>query len=186
MRRAGSASLLALGALTVIPPLAAAGLEQGQTEGGAVAGIVSGIGTRASLGGQIASGLTDKIAAYGELSFIPLGGAKSTFAGTTASSSSRAFNLNGGIHYQFKQSGKMTPYAAAGLGILHSSGSFRTSGEGLNLSGSASANSLYFNLGGGVRYYMADNWGFRPEIMIFAGDQTYVRLGVGIFYQFGK
>ncbi|MEZ5402828.1 MAG: outer membrane beta-barrel protein [Bryobacteraceae bacterium] len=164
----------------------AAGLEKGQTEAGAVAGIVSGIGTHGTIGVQAATGVTERIAAYGELSFIPGGGGNSSFGGVTSTASARALNLNGGIHYQFGAHGKAVPYAAAGLGVLRSSASYRSSGAGVDIRGSASATNLYFNFGGGLRYYVKDNWGFRPELMIFAGDQTYVRLGVGIFYEFGK
>jgi hypothetical protein len=42
------------------------------------------------------------------------------------------------------------------------------------------------SIGGGARYYVKDRWGFKPELMVFAGEDSFVRLGVGMFYQFGQ
>jgi hypothetical protein len=49
---------------------------------------------------------------------------------------------------------------------------------------SSSSNNFYVSFGGGARYYVKDSWGFKPEFMIFAGDNTFFRFGAGIFYQF--
>ncbi len=163
--------------------LMAADTEAGTTEAVGFGGLVAGIGTHGALGGGIAYAATDRILAVAELSYIPTGGVSGSVAGFSFKSSSRVFGLDGGIHYQFPKDEKLIPYVAAGVGVLHGSGSFSTTGVG---STSISSTDLYFNFGGGLRYYLADNWGIRPELKIFAGDETFVRIGVGIFYQFGK
>jgi hypothetical protein len=151
-------------------------------------GVVSGIGSHGSFGGSVGAPITDHLILSGDLSYIPLGGATVTFNGATASSSAKAFNFNGNLQYQFKALRATVPYAGAGLGFLHSSFSasnnFPGAGNSLNMQGSST--DLYFNVGGGLRYYVKERWGFRPEFMVFAGTNTYVRVAGGIFYQFGE
>ena len=50
----------------------------------------------------------------------------------------------------------------------------------------AAAASSGITLSGGGRYYASDRWGFKPELTLFVGSNTFVRIGGGIFYQFGK
>jgi len=150
-------------------------------------GIVSGIGSHGSFGGSLGVPVTDHLILSGDLSYIPLGGGSVTVFGSTMSSSAKAFNFNGNLQYQFKPTRSVVPYAGAGLGFLHSS--FDTSSSTLgagSFSATGSSTDLYFNTGGGHRYYVKERWGFRPEFMIFAGSNTYVRFAGGIFYQFGE
>jgi Outer membrane protein beta-barrel domain len=145
-------------------------------------GIVSGIGSHGSFGGSVALPVSDNFIVSGDLSYIPMGGGSVTAQGLTTSAGSRAFNFNGTLQYQFKQIHTAIPYAGAGLGFLHSS--FDTSSPSFSVSGSST--DLYFNIGGGLRYFVNERWGFRPEIMVFAGPNTYVRIAGGIFYRFGE
>jgi hypothetical protein len=79
------------------------------------------------------------------------------------------------------------PYAGAGLGFLRSSFDTSRTGAGPgSFIAEGSSTDMYFNTGGGFRYYVNERWGFRPEFMIFAGSNTYVRFAGGVFYQFGE
>ncbi len=148
-------------------------------------GIVSGIGSHGSFGGSLGVPVSNKIMASADLSYIPLGGGSVTVLGSTTTSSARAFNFNGNLQYLFKPTHEVVPYAGAGLGFLRSS--FSASGNlGPSFNASGSSTDLYFNVGGGFRYYVRERWGFRPEFMIFAGPNTYVRFGAGIFYKLGE
>jgi hypothetical protein len=150
-------------------------------------GIVSGIGSHGSFGGSLGVPVSNNLILSGDLSYIPMGGSNVTVQGATSSSSAKAFNFNGTLQYQFKQQRAIAPYAGAGLGMLHSS--FDTSSNiagAPSFSASGSSTDLYFNIGGGMRYFVNERWGFKPELMIFAGPNTYVRLAGGIFYRFGE
>ncbi len=148
-------------------------------------GVVSGIGSHGSFGGSIGAPISDNLILLGDLSYIPMGGASVTVQNATSSSSAKAFNFNGTVQYQFKPAHATVPYAGVGLGFLHSS--FNTSISGpASLIANGSSTDMYFNAGGGLRYYVKERWGFRPEFMVFAGSNTYVRFGAGIFYQFGE
>ena len=150
-------------------------------------GVVSGIGSHGSFGGSIGAPISDNVILSGDLSYIPLGGANVTILGSTNSSSASAFNFNGNLQYQFKPVRTAVPYAGAGLGFLHSSFDTTTTVPGAgSLSAKGSSTDVYFNVGGGLRYYVKERWGFRPEFMVFAGSNAYVRFAGGIFYQFGE
>src|SRR5262245_45045755 len=105
---------------------AAASYAQGNVEATGHLGIVSGIGSHGSFGGSLGIPVADKFILLGDASYIPMGGANVTTPNSSTSASSKAFNFNGTLQYQFKQTRTVTPYAGAGLGFLHSS--FDTSG----------------------------------------------------------
>ena len=163
-------------------------MEQGQIEATGQIGFVSGIGTHGAFGGSVGGALNERVLVYGEFLYIPLGSSSARINGVNQSVSGRSFNFDGGLQYQFRKHGAMVPYAGVGLGLLHSSVSSSSSFsfQGFNFSAGGSSNDFYANLGGGVRYYMTEQWGFRPEFTIFAGSNTFVRIGAGVFYEFGK
>jgi opacity protein-like surface antigen len=163
-------------------------MQQGQIEATGQLGFVSGIGTHVAVGGSVGGALNERVLLYGEFLYIPLGSSTVNVLGVNRSVSARAFNFDGGLQYQFRKYGSMVPYAGVGLGLLHSSASIPNSFsfQGLNFSTGGSSNDFYANLGGGVRYYVTEQWGVRPEFTIFAGPNTFVRIGAGVFYEFGK
>jgi opacity protein-like surface antigen len=162
-----------------------AGIEAGQAEATGFGGVVSGVGTHGTVGGSLGVAAVPRLLILGEVAYVPGGSVEGqgVFSGT---GSSRIYAFNGGAHYLFGGSSKSVPYAGAGLGLVRATASIDGRALGLNISQKFSDTSLYFNFGGGLRYYVSDSWGVRPEFMIFAGNQTFVRLAIGIFYQFGK
>src|SRR5262245_23761718 len=181
--------MVAITVFVVVTSIASYGqkLAPGQVEVSGNVGVVSGIGSHGSFGGSIGAPVADHLILSGDLSYIPFGGSSATFFGATSSASAKAFNFNGNLQYEFKPVHTTVPYAGAGLGFLHSSFSSSSSLPGAgSVSIKGSSTDLYFNVGGGLRYYVSSRWGFRPELMIFAGSDTYVRFGAGIFYKFGE
>jgi hypothetical protein len=175
--------IVIIGLLAMSAP-AYAQLEKGQLEVTGQIGLVSGIGTHGAFGGSVGAGLSPNVVVYGEFLYIPLG---STTIGT-GTLSARSYNFDGGLQYQFRKSGAIVPYGNVGLGFLRSSASLPStfSFQGFNFSTGGTATDFYLNVGGGVRYYMSDRWGFRPELTIFAGSSTFVRIGAGVFYAFPR
>jgi hypothetical protein len=178
--------VLAITAFVIVASVASS-YGQGNVEATGHLGIVSGIGSHGSFGGSLGVPVTDNLILSGDLSYIPMGGGNVTVQGATTSSSANAVNFNGTLQYQFKQTRAVAPYAGAGLGLLHSSFNTSNNVAGVpSFSVAGSSTDLYFNIGGGFRYFVNSRWGFRPELMIFAGPNTYVRLAGGIFYRFGE
>ena len=75
-------------------------------------------------------------------------------------------------------------------GRFSSSGSTEVPGTNLKVSTSVSDTKVRLGGGAGLRYYVSENWGIRPELRVdrYFGDQgsTAFRYTVGVFYQFGK
>ena len=158
--------LVVVTALMVVASVASYGQGVGNMEVTGNLGIVGGIGSHGSFGASLGAPVTDRLILAGDLSYIPMGGVNVTMPGVTTSSSSKAFNFNGNLQYQFNPRRAMVPYAGGGLGFLHSSS--KTSSTGLladPFSASVSSTDLYFNVGGGLRYYVKERWGFKPELM---------------------
>src|SRR5262245_53258281 len=177
--------------IALVVAMSAASYGQGSIEVSANVGVVGGIGSHGSLGGSIATPVSDRLILSGDFGYIPMGSSSMTITaiggvgGTTTTASGKAFNSNGSLQYQFDQEHSVLPYAGAGFGFLRSSADVSTNAP---LPGTirvrVSSTDAYFNFGGGLRYYVKPNWGFRPEFMIFAGSNTFVRFAGGIFYQF--
>jgi len=159
-----------------------------RVEATGMVGLVTGIGTHGTVGGSVAAAIRNRFLAIGELSYIPLGGDTVDVLGVRSDFSAKAISFNVGAEYQLRGSRKTAPYLGAGVGFLHSSSSssVKSSFQGLDFNGSSSVTNAYAKIGGGARYHVNDRWGFKPELMIFAGHQTFVRAGAGIFYQFGR
>lgn len=165
-------------------------LESGEVEATGQVGIVTGIRTHASFAASVGKALNDRVFALGEFGYIPLGGASAS--GTTPGggfqfdSGGKVLTFTGGIQYQFNDTRSFSPYAGAGLSLVRFSGSNTSTVNGSTTSTSFSNNEFYVSLGGGARYYVKDSWGFKPELMIFAGEDSFFRFAVGMFYQFRR
>ena len=139
------------------------GVLSSNIEVAAYLGVVGGIGSHGTIGGSVGAPVSDPLILSGDFSFIPTGGGRVTVPGASTRTSSRAFNFNGNLQYQFKPTRAVVPYAGAGLGLLRSS--FEASSSGLpgTVSIQGSSTNMYFNVGGGMRYYVRERWGLRPE-----------------------
>ena len=165
-------------------------LVKGNIEATGKIGLALGVGTRASFSGTVGGAINDRVFVLGEFGYIPLGG--SSASGSTPSgpyefdAGGKILSFMAGAQYQFNSTRSFVPYAGAAIGLVHSSGEFESTVGTSTQNIYTSENDFYVSFGGGARYYVKDRWGFKPELMIFAGDDTYFRMGVGLFYQFGK
>jgi opacity protein-like surface antigen len=164
-------------------------LEKGKFEATGQVGLAFGVGTRAAFAGTVGAALNERVFVLGEFGWIPSGGstAETSIPGGGVfeiDSGGNLFSFMAGAQYQFNSQGSFVPYAGAALGVVHSSESAE-----VNINGSVQRNSIsnsdfYVSFGGGARYYVKDRWGFKPEFMVFGGEDTFFRFGIGMFYQF--
>ena len=176
--------------LVVAPSGYAQQLDKGSVETTGQVGIATGIGTHASFAGTVGTAVSKSVFVLGEFGWIPTGGANAS--GSTPAGSfqfdtgGNVFSFMGGVQYQFKQTHSFVPYGGLAFGLVHSSGSVESTVGGSTQNVYESSDHFYVSFGGGARYYVKDRWGFKPELMVFGGDDTYFRFGVGMFYQFGR
>ncbi len=172
------------------------GVEVSGSGGGIT--LDGGGGTHAVIGATGAYRLGDHVHLFGEFSYSTL--ASSSFS-TSASGVSvtgnarvKLANFGGGADYSFRSSeAKVRPYITGALGVGHFYGT--GSGTGSNgVSANVSigvTNALYSGVGGGIRLYLGQHWGLKPEVRYqryqssLIGSNT-VQYTVGLFYEFGK
>jgi hypothetical protein len=159
-----------------------------ETEGGeisAFSGGVLGIGSHPTFGGS-AGGVISKYAlALFEGSYTPLGNytiqpwpARSTVGRSHLTD----FNVSFHIRVPIKQS-RWSPYGILGVGLLWDALRQDTvDPRGIAVSYHWNQFNAGFHTGGGVRYYIGENWGIRPELKVIVSKQTYTRASIGIFY----
>lgn len=164
-------------------------LDAGEVEATAQAGIVAGVGTNASFAASLGKAINDRVFVLGEFGWVPLGGGSGTVStpggGFEFAAGGKLLSFMGGLQYQFNDYNAFAPYAGAALGAVRST--FDSSITGVsNISANERSTDFYVSFSGGARYYVRDRWGFKPEITIFAGTDSFFRFGVGVFYQFRR
>jgi hypothetical protein len=190
----------------------AAELQRGNVE---VAGFGGGLllneggGTRPAVGTGVAVAVTSRLLIYGQYLNIRLGSGSFvdpaeytgyTITGNTVKGSADAIQT--GIHYSLPTaSQKVVPYIIGGLAVVTSKGSGVVTYQWKSYNYTYTytdnyADESYTGLGVeggvGVRIYLNDNLGFRPEFkygVYYMSDLiTYkaATLTAGIFYQFGR
>jgi opacity protein-like surface antigen len=173
-----------LGALA-LNPAAAQTPEPGTVEVSGFVGGISGIGTHPVIGTSAAFTLNRYVKPFAEFSYAPLGNdAYSPVAGTVATQSSNLYHFNAGFQLSHPTTGRIVPYATFGLGFVRST-SEQLLPQPVGFSRlDIEDTDLAFNIGGGVRFYVTENWGIRPEVQAVATGNSYGRYAVGLFYQF--
>jgi len=92
----------------------------------------------------------------------------------------RLFDCNTSVHIRFPVGERWAPYGILGAGLLWDSFNSLTGpqGAGIRVYDFKGA----FHTGAGVRYYVKESWGIRPEVKVIVSNRTYTRLSIGIFY----
>jgi hypothetical protein len=157
--------------------------QSGETDTGEVAafgGGSFGLGTHPVVGGS--TGLA--FSRYGmgliEVAFTPMG--NDTVRDRTGQSpqNSRLFDFNASFHIRIPVRERWAPYGILGGGLLMNQFKAISGPQGLLVA--ADDFSFGFHTGGGLRYYIRQDWGIRPEFKVIISDRTYTRFTVGIFY----
>ena len=164
--------------------------QQDETGVGEITGFfggVTGIDTHPAGGFTFASPTSRHLVPYLEVCYASLGtyDFRSGFLNGTANlRQSRMYDLNGGVHVRFPNRTHAVPYIGAGIGLLRFSSDLESAALSGNTTVHAGANYLAGNLSGGVRYYITNHVGVRPEVKGYLGNKNFIRLAVGLFYQF--
>ena len=180
--------LLAAAWTLAIPAFGQSG-ESEQGEVSARAGVAWGGGT-SSMGTQpaVAGSAGVAFSRYGmillDVSFIPLG--QHTIQGWPVRSSvNRSYLLDFGVdfHIRIPIKDRVAPYAIVGTGLLWDMVRQSTvTAAGSSIVNHYSQFNGALHTGGGVRYYIGELWGIRPEIKVIVSKQIYTNISCGVFY----
>ncbi len=181
-----SPCLLLLVAICLLAPLELPA-QSGESDVGEVAafgGGIAGIGTHPAVGGSTGLAFSRYSIALIETSFSPLGkNSMHTMPAGTLVDASRLYDFNLSVHIRVPVRDRYAPYAILGGGLLWNTFDRSTVGPQGSVAVTSYSNVDFgFETGGGLRYYIRDNWGVRPELKVIVSKQTYTRFSVGIFY----
>jgi len=87
------------------------------------------------------------------------------------------------FHIRIPVRDKWEPYFIAGGGVLWNF----LQAESVNSAGARVVKQYdqvngAFHTGGGVRYYVGEQWGIRPEVKVIVSKQIYTSISMGVFY----
>jgi opacity protein-like surface antigen len=119
-----------------------------------------------------------------ELGFTSLGDEGYRTPLASVISRSRLFDFNGNVHVRIPVRRYWEPYIVLGAGLLHSTAEQRVSTASENTTTKLSENDFAFQIGVGLRYFITDSWGVRPEWKYYASERSFNKLTVGVFYRF--
>jgi len=117
---------------------------------------------------------------------MPLGGSTlQSYGGQVTVRNSGLYDWSFTGHIRIPIRDKWEPYVSAGPAILFSSYQVAArNGQGAGAYGSRGDTDLGFETGGGVRYFLTDNWGIRAEMKFTISHRSFGRFATGVFYQF--
>lgn len=173
--------------LLLLPAMALA--QSGEKDVGELAGFGGGGfglgGSHGVVGGSSGIAFARNGMALLEAAYMPLGtDVLHPRTDYLSPSNSRLYDINMSIHIRIPVRERFAPYVILGGGLLWSQYE-ATPATALRPSTRVSRDEYRFGFhtGVGFRYYVGENWGFRPEYKaIISGSQTYSRFTVGVFY----
>ncbi|HTQ57941.1 MAG TPA: hypothetical protein VMI94_25920 [Bryobacteraceae bacterium] len=201
--------------IVVVSPLAAQPvpiLRQNQIEVGAFGGFNYGADNSHGMGGgNITYSALRWLLPYAEVSYLPGVQRSVVNSANGVPTTKDVFNIpftavDFGVHVRFRvPHTRIVPYAVAGGGLMHWPGTTDRTYQNSASSGAPSwfqtgtlsesgGTSYATNLGGGVRYYVGEQFGFRAETKGYRVNNPASKPGVGpwiyqatfgIFFQFG-
>lgn len=161
--------------------------QSGETDVGEVAafgGAVFGVGARPSVGGSTGVAFSRYGMFSFETEFISLG--NRTIQSWPAPSTvhhSYLLDFGSDFHIRIPVRERWAPYFIAGGGLLWNLvGQNSTNRRGVAVMNHYDQFNAALHTGAGMRYYIREGWGIRPEFKVIVSKQTYYRLSVGFFY----
>ena len=170
---------------TLVPANLAA--QSGDADMGEVAvlgGASFGTGAHPLIGGSTGLSFSKYVIGVIEGSYQPLG--QHTLQSWPAQSTvrdSHLWDFDFSLHIRVPVRERWEPYGIAGVGFLWN----HVNQNGL---GPQNNNVIYhldqfngsFVTGGGLRYYLGENWGVRPQLKVIVSTRIYTQLSIGLFY----
>jgi opacity protein-like surface antigen len=93
---------------------------------------------------------------------------------------SHLFDVMVSGHIRFPIRDRWAPYVLLGTGLVYNAFRAYSGPQGALIH--FDDFKMAFQTGGGVRYYVGESWGIRPEFKVVVSSRTYTRMAVGVFY----
>jgi hypothetical protein len=178
--------------MAVSPALMPAQFYDGEGEVTAFGGGTFGLGgAHPAIGASSGTSFSPYAIGLIEAAFTPLGDETLRRRTGARAENSRLFDFNFSVHIQAPVRRRWAPYGIVGAGLLFDAFRAVPTGAPQDEPGQTQPPVVLavdefnfgFHTGGGVRYYIRDDWGFRPEFKVIVSNRTYTRFTIGIFYK---
>ena len=178
--------VLIAAAVMVLVPMIALG-QSDETDNGEVAGYSGGafgLGSHPVVGASTGAGFARYAMGIIDISYTPFG--ENTLRVRPANEIVRhsgVYDFNFGIHIRIPVTKRLAPYAIVGAGLMYDTFDLaKATVPGTAVFQSHSETYFGFHTGAGLRYYVREHWGIRPETKVVMSNRTYVSASIGIFY----
>ena len=179
------AGVLVTAVLALAPPVASAQSDEtGVGEVSALGGLALGAGARPALTGSSGVAMSRYAIAMFDTSFLTLGQHSiQTLPDRSKIDRSYLFDFGVDFHIRIPVNSRWAPYGILGAGLLWNRVRLATV-NALGVSGFVHDDQFNAALhtGAGVRYYMGENWGIRPEVKVIVSKHVYTQILMGVFY----
>jgi hypothetical protein len=158
--------------------------QSGEDDVGEVAvfgGGSFGNGSHPVVGGSTGTAFSRYGMALVEAAFMPMG--TDTLRRQTNISGvqdSKLFDFNLSFHIRIPVRERWAPYGILGAGFIFQPFQAIVGSQGALVG--IEDYKFAFHTGAGVRYYIRQDWGIRPEFKVIIGPRTFTRFSVGFFY----
>jgi hypothetical protein len=178
---------------TLVPSVLRA--QSGDTDVGEVAafgGWAFGVGTTGAVGGSSGTAFSKYGLLMIETAFSPIADKTLRHRFGRPVENSRLFDFNSSLHIRIPVRKRWAPYGILGAGLLFDSVRVIPARPPENLEPitppaptaptiAVEEFNFGFHTGGGVRYYIREDWGIRPEFRVVISNRIYTRFTIGIF-----
>ena len=188
VRVAGTAIVAAV---WVLIPVAVFG-QSGESDAGELSarggfgfgGGSAGIGTQPLAGGSTGVAFSRHGMVFFDTMFMPLG--QHTIQGwPDRATVDHSYLLDFGVdlHVRFPVTEHIAPYTILGTGLMWNMVRQQTTtAAGTALTNKYNQFNGALHTGGGVRYYINEKWGIRPEVKVIVSKQIYTCISFGVFF----
>jgi opacity protein-like surface antigen len=157
--------------------------ELGEVDSYAGVGF-GGVGTHAAFGASSGIGMSKYAIGLIDTSFMPLGSSTLTH-NPNKTVRSQLWDFNFAIHVQIPLKHSWTPYILLGSAFLYNTYHTETFlPNGVIIRAGYNDPKFGFETGGGVRYFIHEDWGVRGEYRYTISTNNFSRIFAGVFYQF--
>ena len=166
--------------------------QTGQSGAGELTGYTgvtfASIDAHPAVGASSGLTLSRHSAALLDLCYMPLGSATlQSYPGRTLVRNSGLYDLSLNAHIRIPLGEKWEPYGIIGGAVLFSTYQLASRARpGEVAYAGRSDTDLGFETGGGLRYFVRDNWGVRTELRYTVSHRSFGRMLAGVFYQFDR
>jgi len=143
-----------------------------------------GVGTHPAVGASTGLTFSRYVVGVFDASYSPLGSDNLRYYSGLMTTDSRLYDINFNVQVRAPFRERWEPYTVLGAALLYNTYQARATQPADAKAVSKHDGRFGFEVGGGIRYYLAETWGVRGEYRHTFSTRNFSRILGGVFYQF--